>query len=185
MLINNNLKHVGLWYSAEMGAPWILPGHKIKYHQKKIISIIIESVIITIIVTIIIIIILIIIITPFSMLQSATILDIANKRYSTSPQRTQTHVLKPISFLDEYISPCGEHFVFSLRIFKFVDRLLLYHAANIVFPRKSHFAAIHALTIIGMKLDHTWLISSILTIIIEMTNITENMKHWTQLNHWL
>ena len=34
MLINNNLKHVGLWYSAEMGAPWILPGHKIKYHTQ-------------------------------------------------------------------------------------------------------------------------------------------------------
>ena len=108
-----------------------------------------ESVIISIII------IIIIIITLFSMLQSATILNIASKRYSTSPQRAQTHVLKPISLLDEYISPCGEHFVFSLRIFKFVDRLLLYHAANIVFPRKSHFAAIHALTIIGMKLDHT------------------------------
>ena len=108
-----------------------------------------ESVIISIIILII-----IIIITLFSMLQSATILNIASKRYSTSPQRAQTHVLKPISLLDEYISPCGEHFVFSLRIFKFVDRLLLYHAANIVFPRKSHFAAIHALTIIGMKLDH-------------------------------
>ena len=97
-----------------------------------IISIIIESVIITIIV--IIIIIIIIITTLFSMLQSATILNVASKRYSTSPQRAQTHVLKPISLLDEYISPCGEHFVFSLRIFKFVDRLLLYHAANIVFP---------------------------------------------------
>ena len=53
------------------------------------------------------------------------------------------------------------------------------------FPPKSHFAAIHALTIIGMKLDHKWLIFPILTTIIQMvtknTTVMINISKVTEL----